>query len=160
MGSTWVVSAPGGPHAGPKKPAIRDVSFFHLQDFGADITLRQVWIDHRLAFADDIDVVESIGVPDRYYENIWLPDTYIVNGKQSALHYITKENKMFRVYKNGTVIYSQRYGMLPPPPPPPGQNSRHIFRCISWMKSFVFRLTFQWSLFLMTQWTIIKPWFR
>ena len=115
-----------------------------FQDFGADITLRQIWTDHRLAFASDIDVVESIGVPDHYYSGIWLPDTYIVNGKKSELHHVTMENKMFRVYKNGTVIYSQRYVILKNQLDTPGlaliTNCKMLYMYVLWINSISFHL--------------------
>ena len=85
------------------------LTFSFFQDFGVDIYFRQVWTDYRLAFSRNIPGVESIGVPDLYYNQIWLPDTYILNGKVGELHDVTMENKMFRVYKNGTVYFSQRY---------------------------------------------------
>ena len=44
---------------------------------------------------------------------------------------------------------------------PPGENGRHFaddsFNAFSWMKSFLFRLKFHWSLF---QLTIFQHWFR
>ena len=35
-----------------------------------------------------------------------------------------------------------------------------IFKCISWMKMYEFRLRFHWNLFLVVQTTISQHWFR
>ena len=76
-----------------------------------DLTLRQIWIDRRLSFSDVINHVDSIGIPDNYYEGqwrVWLPDTCLQDGKEEELHDVTMTNRMFRIYRNDTIVYSQR----------------------------------------------------
>lgn len=40
---------------------------------------------------------------------LWVPDTFIVDSKKSFLHDITVENRLIRIYPNGTVLYALRY---------------------------------------------------
>ena len=42
-----------------------------------------------------------------FVAKIWVPDTYIVNGKKSYLHKITVPNRFIRISPNGRVSYSQ-----------------------------------------------------
>ncbi|OXB75467.1 UNVERIFIED_CONTAM: hypothetical protein H355_016528 [Colinus virginianus] len=39
---------------------------------------------------------------------LWVPDTFIVDSKKSFLHDITVENRLIRIYPNGTVLYAIR----------------------------------------------------
>ncbi|NWS44637.1 GBRP protein, partial [Probosciger aterrimus] len=55
-------------------------------DYTATIFLRQRWTD----------------------EMLWVPDTFIVDSKKSFLHDITVENRLIRIYPNGTVLYALR----------------------------------------------------
>ena len=72
--------------------------------------LRQEWRDYRLEFDSTMGNVSSVAVPDPFYSDIWLPDTFIQNGKHEETHDVTQENRGFRVYQNGTIFYSQRLG--------------------------------------------------
>ena len=74
-----------------------------------DVILRQIWTDSRLSFAASVLDVPSLGIPDVYYEHVWLPDTFFYDGKEEDIHDVTMSNKMFRVYHNDTIVYSQRY---------------------------------------------------
>ena len=73
-----------------------------------DIYLRQVWRDDRLQFEHEIDVEKSISLPDCYSSDIWKPDIFFENGKHEKLHTVTMNNQMFRIFPNGTVVFSQR----------------------------------------------------
>ena len=42
-----------------------------------------------------------------FLAKIWVPDTFIVNGKKSFLHKITVPNRFVRISPNGRVSYSQ-----------------------------------------------------
>ena len=70
--------------------------------------LRQEWRDYRLEFDDTMGNVSSVAVPDAFYSDIWLPDTFIQNGKKEETHKVTQENRGFRVYRDGSIFYSQR----------------------------------------------------
>ncbi|KFO98328.1 Gamma-aminobutyric acid receptor subunit pi, partial [Calypte anna] len=73
-------------------------------DYTATIFLRQRWIDERLCF----DGNKSLSLDGRLVEMLWVPDTFIVDSKKSFLHDITVENRLIRIYPNGTVLYALR----------------------------------------------------
>ena len=49
----------------------------------------------------------SLNLDGSTVKNIWLPDIYFINDKKSYVHDITKENRMLRLYPDGTVFYGQ-----------------------------------------------------
>ncbi|XP_078497268.1 gamma-aminobutyric acid receptor subunit pi-like [Lissotriton helveticus] len=73
-------------------------------DYTATIFLRQRWTDERLCF----DGNKSLSLDGRLVELLWVPDTFIVDSKKSFLHDITVENRLIRIYPNGTVLYALR----------------------------------------------------
>ncbi|XP_069467507.1 gamma-aminobutyric acid receptor subunit pi-like isoform X2 [Ambystoma mexicanum] len=73
-------------------------------DYTATIFLRQRWTDERLCF----DGNKSLSLDGRLVELLWVPDTFIVDSKKSFLHDITVENRLIRIYANGTVLYALR----------------------------------------------------
>lgn len=83
--------------------------FFLWQDYTATIFLRQRWTDERLCF----DGNKSLSLDGRLVEMLWVPDTFIVDSKKSFLHDVTVENRLIRIYPNGTVLYAIRYGNTP-----------------------------------------------
>ncbi|KAM8924780.1 gamma-aminobutyric acid receptor subunit pi-like [Pelodytes ibericus] len=73
-------------------------------DYTATIFLRQRWTDERLCFQGN----KSLSLDGRLVELLWVPDTFIVDSKKSFLHDITVENRLIRIYPNGTVLYALR----------------------------------------------------
>ncbi|XP_048027217.1 gamma-aminobutyric acid type A receptor subunit zeta isoform X1 [Megalobrama amblycephala] len=73
-------------------------------DYTATIFLRQRWTDERLCF----DGNKSLSLDGRLVELLWVPDTFIVDSKKSFLHDITVENRLIRIFPNGTVLYALR----------------------------------------------------
>nr|XP_006002506.1 PREDICTED: gamma-aminobutyric acid receptor subunit pi [Latimeria chalumnae] len=73
-------------------------------DYTATIFLRQRWIDERLLFEGN----KSLSLDGRLVELLWVPDTFIVDSKKSFLHDITVENRLIRIFANGTVLYAIR----------------------------------------------------
>ncbi|KAM3924811.1 gamma-aminobutyric acid receptor subunit pi [Leptodactylus fuscus] len=73
-------------------------------DYTATIFLRQRWMDDRLIFEGD----KSITLDSRLLQLLWVPDTYIVDSKKSFLHDVTVDNRLVRLYANGTVLYAIR----------------------------------------------------
>ncbi|XP_041442081.1 gamma-aminobutyric acid receptor subunit pi [Xenopus laevis] len=73
-------------------------------DYTATIILRQRWTDERLVFEGN----RSITLDARLVESLWVPDTYIVDSKKSFLHDVTVENRLVRLFANGTVLYAIR----------------------------------------------------
>uniref|UniRef100_A0A8C9TT58 Gamma-aminobutyric acid receptor subunit pi n=1 Tax=Scleropages formosus TaxID=113540 RepID=A0A8C9TT58_SCLFO len=74
-------------------------------DYTATIFLRQRWTDERLCFNGN----KSLSLDGRLVELLWVPDTFIVDSKRSFLHDITVENRLIRIFPNGTVLYALRY---------------------------------------------------
>lgn len=77
----------------------------NLQDYTATIFLRQRWTDERLVFEGN----KSLSLDGRLVELLWVPDTFIVDSKKSFLHDITVENRLIRIFPNGTVLYALRW---------------------------------------------------
>lgn len=75
-----------------------------LQDYTATIFLRQRWRDSRLVFPGN----DSISVDGRLVSLLWIPDTFIPDSKRSFLHDVTVENRLIRIFSNGTVLYALR----------------------------------------------------
>lgn len=73
-------------------------------DYTATIFLRQRWTDERLLFEGN----KSLSLDGRLVELLWVPDTFIVDSKKSFLHDITVENRLIRIFPNGTVLYALR----------------------------------------------------
>ena len=88
-------------------PYLHDLLFI-WQEYSTNIYLCQIWRDHRLEYQHAIPDVEDITLPDIYYQDIWIPDPYVENGISEVFHAVTQPNKMFRVYKDGMIRYSQR----------------------------------------------------
>ncbi|MGH0141903.1 UNVERIFIED_CONTAM: hypothetical protein FKN15_019946 [Acipenser sinensis] len=74
------------------------------QDYTTTIFLRQRWTDNRLLFEGN----KSLSLDGRLVELLWVPDTFIVDSKKSFLHDITVENRLIRIFSNGTVLYALR----------------------------------------------------
>uniref|UniRef100_A0A670Y9B8 Gamma-aminobutyric acid receptor subunit pi n=1 Tax=Pseudonaja textilis TaxID=8673 RepID=A0A670Y9B8_PSETE len=73
-------------------------------DYTATIYLRQRWTDPRLVFQGN----RSFTLDARLVKYLWVPDTYIVESKKSFLHEVTVENRLIRLFSNGTVLYALR----------------------------------------------------
>uniref|UniRef100_A0A3Q4HSC3 Gamma-aminobutyric acid receptor subunit pi n=1 Tax=Neolamprologus brichardi TaxID=32507 RepID=A0A3Q4HSC3_NEOBR len=73
-------------------------------DYTATIFLRQRWRDARLMFPGN----ESVSVDGRLVSLLWIPDTFIPDSKRSFLHDVTVENRLIRIFSNGTVLYALR----------------------------------------------------
>ena len=52
---------------------------------------------------------EGIVLDEELYHKIWVPDTYIVNSKESSFHKVILDNKQIKISKNGQVKLSLRY---------------------------------------------------
>ncbi|XP_059377561.1 gamma-aminobutyric acid receptor subunit pi-like [Carassius carassius] len=73
-------------------------------DYTATIFLRQRWGDSRLIFPGN----ESLSLDGRLVSLLWIPDTFIPDSKRSFLHDVTVENRLIRIFSNGTVLYALR----------------------------------------------------
>lgn len=73
--------------------------------------LRHYWKDERLAFPSRNN--QSRTFDSRLVKKIWVPDVFFVHSKRSFIHDTTMENIMLRVYPDGNILYSVRYGTGP-----------------------------------------------
>lgn len=78
-----------------------------MQDFTLDFYFRQFWTDPRLAYRKRPGV-ETLSVGSEFIKNIWVPDTFFVNEKQSYFHIATTSNEFIRVHHSGSITRSIR----------------------------------------------------
>ncbi|XP_067213327.1 gamma-aminobutyric acid receptor subunit beta isoform X5 [Linepithema humile] len=78
-----------------------------LMDFTLDFYFRQFWTDPRLAFKKR-QGVETLSVGSEFIKNIWVPDTFFVNEKQSYFHIATTSNEFIRIHHSGSITRSIR----------------------------------------------------
>ncbi|KAK1161183.1 gamma-aminobutyric acid receptor subunit alpha-6-like [Acipenser oxyrinchus oxyrinchus] len=74
-------------------------------EYTMDVFFRQTWVDERLKFDGSIEILRINNV---MVSKIWTPDTFFRNGKKSIAHNMTTPNKLFRIMRNGTVLYTMR----------------------------------------------------
>lgn len=79
-----------------------------MQDFTMTLYLRHYWKDERLSFPSKTN--KSMTFDGRLVKKIWVPDVFFVHSKRSFIHDTTTENIMIRVYPDGHVLYSLRFG--------------------------------------------------
>lgn len=70
--------------------------------------LRHYWKDERLAFPSSTN--KSMTFDGRLVKKIWVPDVFFVHSKRSFIHDTTTDNIMLRVFPDGHVLYSLRWG--------------------------------------------------
>ncbi|XP_052862819.1 gamma-aminobutyric acid receptor subunit beta isoform X2 [Anopheles cruzii] len=78
-----------------------------LMDFTLDFYFRQFWTDPRLAYRKRPGV-ETLSVGSEFIKNIWVPDTFFVNEKQSYFHIATTSNEFIRIHHSGSITRSIR----------------------------------------------------
>ena len=72
---------------------------------------RQRWLDPRLKY--DTRDVEYVTVEDD--DRLWKPDTFIRNDKESSFFLVPSKASFLRVYPDGFVLYSVRWGDISDP---------------------------------------------
>lgn len=70
-----------------------------------DVFFRQTWVDRRLMYEGPIEILR---LNNLMVTKVWTPDTFFRNGKKSVAHNMTAPNKLFRIMKNGTILYTMR----------------------------------------------------
>jgi len=68
---------------------------------------RHSWVDPRMTFQPPPGV-EHIHLNASEIQNIWAPDTFIVNERSSSIHSFTIKNEFYRVKPDGVVLRSTR----------------------------------------------------
>ncbi|KAM7380460.1 hypothetical protein PAMP_003753 [Pampus punctatissimus] len=80
-------------------------------DYRVNIFLRQKWNDPRLAYSKYPD--SSLDLDPSMLDSIWKPDLFFANEKGANFHDVTTDNKLLRIFKDGTVLYSIRKQLKP-----------------------------------------------
>lgn len=76
-----------------------------IQEYTMDVFFRQTWVDRRLMYEGPIEILR---LNNLMVTKVWTPDTFFRNGKKSVAHNMTAPNKLFRIMKNGTILYTMR----------------------------------------------------
>ncbi|XP_052591049.1 gamma-aminobutyric acid receptor subunit alpha-4 isoform X3 [Peromyscus californicus insignis] len=74
-------------------------------EYTMDVFFRQTWIDQRLKYDGPIEILR---LNNMMVTKVWTPDTFFRNGKKSVSHNMTAPNKLFRIMRNGTILYTMR----------------------------------------------------
>ncbi|XP_078534359.1 gamma-aminobutyric acid receptor subunit alpha-4 isoform X2 [Lissotriton helveticus] len=74
-------------------------------EYTMDVFFRQTWVDKRLRYEGPIEILR---LNNLMVTKVWTPDTFFRNGKKSVAHNMTAPNKLFRIMKNGTILYTMR----------------------------------------------------
>ncbi|XP_038867589.1 gamma-aminobutyric acid receptor subunit alpha-6-like [Salvelinus namaycush] len=74
-------------------------------EYTMDVFFRQTWVDRRLRYEGPIEILR---LNNMMVANVWTPDTFFRNGKKSVAHNMTAPNRLFRIMKNGTILYTMR----------------------------------------------------
>ncbi|KAK6030748.1 Neurotransmitter-gated ion-channel ligand binding domain protein [Ostertagia ostertagi] len=86
-------------------------SFDSISEVNMDYTitmyLHQYWTDERLSWGTS-GPIEEMTLSGEFSQNIWVPDTFLANDKQSFLHEVTERNKMLRISGDGKIAYGMR----------------------------------------------------
>eukprot|EP00090_Calanus_glacialis_P010258 TRINITY_DN18642_c0_g1_i1.p1 TRINITY_DN18642_c0_g1~~TRINITY_DN18642_c0_g1_i1.p1 ORF type:complete len:401 (+),score=73.27 TRINITY_DN18642_c0_g1_i1:56-1258(+) len=86
--------------------AIHDFSEQSM-DFTFDMYFRQFWHDPRLVFERRPGLEKIVQGAD-YVKNIWVPDTFFVNEKETKYHQAPTDNEFIRIMHTGDVLRSIR----------------------------------------------------
>ena len=76
----------------------------------SQIYFRSHFDDNRLTYDPVGGLIQYVTVPDT--TGVWKPDLFFSNELKSHHHDVPTENSMYRIYPNGRVTYSSRYGNL------------------------------------------------
>uniref|UniRef100_A0A7N8XVU6 Gamma-aminobutyric acid type A receptor subunit alpha4 n=1 Tax=Mastacembelus armatus TaxID=205130 RepID=A0A7N8XVU6_9TELE len=74
-------------------------------EYTMDVFFRQTWVDQRLMYEGPVEILR---LNNLMVTKVWTPDTFFRNGKKSVAHNMTAPNKLFRIMKNGTILYTMR----------------------------------------------------
>ncbi|XP_077990571.1 glycine receptor subunit alpha-2-like [Glandiceps talaboti] len=79
-------------------------------DYSVTMYVRQMWNDTRLRF----NATNAIVINGSHKNNIWVPDLFFTNAKDSSVHMSTstKESMLLRVTPDGEVLYTIRLGVI------------------------------------------------
>ncbi|CAL8345049.1 unnamed protein product [Boreogadus saida] len=114
-------------------------------DYRVNIFLRQKWNDPRLAYSKYPD--SSLDLDPSMLDSIWKPDLFFANEKGANFHDVTTDNKLLRIFKDGTVLYSIRLTLILSCPMDLKNFPMDVQTCIMQLESFGYTmndLVFEW----------------
>ncbi|XP_064607744.1 glycine receptor subunit alpha-2-like isoform X2 [Liolophura sinensis] len=79
-------------------------------DYSLCIFLQQKWIDQRLQW-QGFDYHEPLELDAKFMDELWVPDTFFSNEKSADFHYVTVQNRMMHLHKDGKILYSVRLSL-------------------------------------------------
>ncbi|VDM58230.1 unnamed protein product [Angiostrongylus costaricensis] len=83
-------------------------------DFEIDILLTQLWQDESLSFSHVPACKRNITMEPRLLQNIWTPNTCLINSKRTVIHSSPSDNVMLILYENGTIWVNHRLSVKSP----------------------------------------------
>ncbi|XP_033624503.1 glycine receptor subunit alpha-3-like isoform X1 [Asterias rubens] len=83
------------------------MSSTNTQDFTMTMFFREFWQDPRLK-SNDTTSKSVVNFKGDRMSSIWTPDVFFLYEKASTFHDVTVDNRMIRLYPNGTVLMSSR----------------------------------------------------
>lgn len=101
---SWLFQVGMASNCSPIHYFLTSISCFE-KTYSMDAYFRQTWVDERLRFSGDINVLV---LHIKLLHEIWKPDTYFYNGQGSYVHMTTTPNKLLRIKQDGSVLYSMR----------------------------------------------------
>ncbi|PAV82329.1 hypothetical protein WR25_16766 isoform B [Diploscapter pachys] len=95
---------------------ISNLDFAEMQ-ISIELTFREKWTDPRLILGEENDNFQIGGNDENYItltdiSQIWKPDSFFQEEKESHLHSIDVPNVFARIYPNGSITYSQRISLV------------------------------------------------
>uniref|UniRef100_A0A3Q2DQV9 Glycine receptor, alpha 4a n=1 Tax=Cyprinodon variegatus TaxID=28743 RepID=A0A3Q2DQV9_CYPVA len=121
------------------------ILIFLLQDYRLNVFLRQMWNDPRLAYSEYPD--DSLDLDPSMLDSIWKPDLFFANEKGANFHEVTTDNKLLRIFQDGSVLYSIRLTLTLSCPMDLKNFPMDIQTCTMQLESFGYTmndLIFEW----------------
>ncbi|XP_044061786.1 glycine receptor, alpha 4a isoform X2 [Siniperca chuatsi] len=114
-------------------------------DYRLNVFLRQNWNDPRLAYSEYPD--DSLDLDPSMLDSIWKPDLFFANEKGANFHEVTTDNKLLRIFQDGSVLYSIRLTLTLSCPMDLKNFPMDIQTCTMQLESFGYTmndLIFEW----------------
>ncbi|XP_037635681.1 glycine receptor, alpha 4a isoform X3 [Sebastes umbrosus] len=114
-------------------------------DYRLNVFLRQKWNDPRLAYSEYPD--DSLDLDPSMLDSIWKPDLFFANEKGANFHEVTTDNKLLRIFQDGSVLYSIRLTLVLSCPMDLKNFPMDIQTCTMQLESFGYTmndLIFEW----------------
>ncbi|KAG7279322.1 hypothetical protein CRUP_019018 [Coryphaenoides rupestris] len=114
-------------------------------DYRLNLFLRQKWNDPRLAYSEYPD--DSLDLDPSSWTPCWKPDLFFANEKGANFHGVTTDNKLLRIFQDGSVLFSIRLTLILSCPMDLKNFPMDIQTCTMQLESFGYTmndLIFEW----------------